>query len=226
MKLYPLMANLEYCNVLVVGGGEVATRKVRVLIGTGAHIQVVSPDFTPEVESLISKGKIVGFRRAFSYDDLPESSLVFAATDDPNLNDNISQKAREMGIPVNNVTNPEGCTFFVPSQLVRGDLTLSISSAGKSPATTKWIRRNLEKLIGPEYETLVEWMGTLRKQLSDKAYTTSQIREISEYLLDHDILVKLKTNDKKGVLSILEAAFQSILNTHIPEPVITTLGLN
>ena len=225
MKLYPLMANLEECNVLVVGGGEVATRKVRALLGTGARVKVISPKFSQEIETLISDGKIKGSRRLFSSDDLNGSALVFAATDDPNLNDNISQEARKMGIPTNNATNPEGCTFFVPSQIIRGDLILAISTSGKSPATAKWIRQTIEKHLNREYASLIEWMGTLRRELTEEGFKASQTGKISEYLLEHDILTKLKINDKQGTISLLKAAFQTTLKIPVPKPVIAKLGL-
>lgn len=225
MKLYPLMANLEDCDVLVVGGGEVATRKVQALLGTGAHIQIISPKFSPEIETLISEGKIRGTKRPFSDADISRSSLVFAATDDPNLNDAISQKAGKMGIPINNITNPEGCSFFVPSQIIRGDLIIAISTSGKSPATAKWIRKDLEKQIVPEYANLVEWMGVLREALTEEGLKTFQTSKISEYLLENDILMKLKNNDRQGTFSLLKAAFQSILYIPIPKPVIDKLGL-
>ncbi len=224
MRLYPLMANLEARQVLIVGGGGVATRKVRALMGTGANMRVVSPEFTREIASLVSEKKISGEKRAFSVDDLQGCTLVFAATNAPDLNDFISDEAIKRGIPVNNVTNPGKCTFFVPSQIVRGDLIFTISTSGKSPAAAKWMRKMLEKQIGPEYEMLIEWMGILRNKLEQEGLSPGQIGGITEYLLDHGILAKLKTSDTQGVLAVLENAFQSILKAPVPESLTSRLG--
>lgn len=224
MKLYPLMANLEARQVLIVGGGTVATRKIRALIETGARVRVVSPEFTREIAFLVSEKKILVEKRAFLADDLQGCTLVFAATNAPDLNDFISDEAAKRGIPVNNVTNPERGTFFVPSQVARGGLILAISTSGKSPATAKWMRKMLEKQIGPEYERLIEWMGILRNMLEQEGLSSRQVGEITEYLLDHDILEKLKANNPPGVLAILEKAFQSILKVPVPESLASKLG--
>ncbi|RTZ94026.1 MAG: bifunctional precorrin-2 dehydrogenase/sirohydrochlorin ferrochelatase [Deltaproteobacteria bacterium] len=225
MTLYPVMLNLENRHVLVVGGGTVATRKVKGLMETGARIRVVSPEFSPEIQSLVKDGKIEGARRDFSSRDLEGVTLAFAATDDPSLNDTISEMAMSNGIPVNNITRPETCTFFVPSRIRRGDLILAISTSGRSPAMARWLRETLENQIGPEFGDLTRWMGILREFLLSNGYTNPEIKGVSEYVLHHDILQPLRSNDHEAMARILTEAFRKTLNTSPPEPLLAALGL-
>ncbi len=224
MTLYPLMANLENRPVLIVGGGGVATRKVRALLETGARVRVVSERFSPELGALSAKGVITTVTRPYEPEDLSDCALVFAATDDPQLNDEISDRAMARGIPVNNITNPEKCTFFVPSRVTRGDLILAISTSGKSPATAKWLRQRLEREFGPEYETLIKWMGVLRDALERDGIAPARISRVSEHLLNDGILEKLKRKDTSGIRDALERAFRAGLNSPAPQPVISRLG--
>ena len=224
MTLYPLMANLENRPVLIVGGGGVATRKVRALLEAGARVRVVSERLSPELGTLSAKGVITTVTRPYVPADLSDCTLVFAATDDPKLNDEISDRAMSLGIPVNNITNPGKCTFFVPSQIIRGNLILAISTSGKSPATAKWLRQQLAQMIGTEYETLIDWMGILRDALLQSGVTSSQISRLSERLLNDNILDKLKKKDTMGVRQTLEKAYQSILKSPVPEPLMSRLA--
>ncbi len=223
-KLYPLMAKLEGQKILIVGGGTVATRKVRSLLGTGARIRVVSPDVSPEIAALAGKQKIMTELRPFSSGDLSGHTLVFAATDDPNLNDRISEAAIQRNIPVNNVSNPAKCTFFVPSRVVRGDLILAISTSGKSPATAKWLRKQLNKTFGPEYEMLLKWMGLLRRTLDEMGVSPRQVSRLSESLLNGGILERLADRDTEGTRAMLEKAFQTILKIPVPQSLMKRLG--
>ncbi len=225
MNLYPLMANLEAQRILVVGGGKVATRKIQVLLKTNAEIQIISPEITQNIESLISEKRVSVIKKHFSPNDLDNCALVFAATNDPNLNDFISDEAIKRGIPVNNITNQKKSTFFVPSQITRGDLILAISTSGKSPATAKWIRQRLEREFGPEYGTLIRWMSNLRHLLEQKGFGPVSIGQITEYLLDQDILSIFKTGDEEDLLSLIKDAFRSVLKAPIPEDFIFRIGM-
>ncbi len=226
MKLYPLMANLENRPVLVVGGGTVATRKVKALLKAGAAIRVVSPELSDELQSLADTGRIVANRRGYVPSDLDGVWLVFAATNDPDLNAAISREAARRNLLGNDITHPEVCTFFVPSHIRRGDLILAISTSGRSPALAKWLRRKLEREIGPEYATLAGWIGTIRDYLLDHSYTHEQIRALSEALLEEkNLLTNIKTNNQQALADILERSFKTVLSQTMPAALATSLGL-
>ncbi len=223
MNLYPMMANLQGRDVLVVGGGGVATRKVKTLAGTGADIRVVSPAITEELQALADAGKITVIRRDFSESDLEGAAIVFAATDDPDLNARVSRQARTRNIPVNDIIHPELCSFFVPSHVRRGDLILAISTSGKSPALARWLRERLEEEFGLEYQRLADWMGTLRGYLLRHGYTHEQIRDISRTLLRENLVETLKTGDRKALADALETAFRTVLNRPVPPDLTASL---
>jgi len=226
MKLYPLMANLEGRDILIVGGGSVATRKALTLIGTGAHIHIISPEISPEIQVLANKKEALATKRAFISGDIDGKSLIFAATDNKHLNKEIVSLAKKKGIPVNNATDPVDCTFLVPASLRKGALTIAISTSGKSPAVARWIRETLEKDIGPEYEKLTDWMGLLRQCLLEQDLSTGKIRDISKYLLAHNIRSVLKKGDNADIISHLTTAFETVLAATVPETVLSTLGLS
>jgi len=220
------MANLENRDVLVVGGGTVATRKILPLLDTGARIHVTSPDFSPKIQSLISGKKVLGAKRAFAAEDIVGMTLVFAATDNKRLNREIATCATQAGIPVNNATGPEDCTFLVPSSITRGPLTLAVSTSGKSPAVSRWLRSTLEKDIGPEYGALTNWMGRLRQDLLNQGFSTDEIRDISRHLLTHDILTALKNGNPVETTMRLTNAFEAVLASPAPESVLSLFGLS
>ncbi len=225
MKPYPLMIKLDNNRVLVAGGGTVALRKVRALLKTGANVTVISPEMCPEIAALMSEGKLTGIRRPFQPEDVEGCTLIFAATNDPDMNDTIATEAAKRRIPVNDVTNPEKCSFYVPSQITRGDLILAISTSGKSPATAKWLRQKLEKEVGEEYAALVNWMGTLRHLLEQQSITPAQIGAVSRFLLDHDLLESLTSGNIKKTRQLVELAFLTVLQRPVPQHILASLGI-
>lgn len=189
MGYYPIVIDLTGKKCLIVGGGEVALRKVQALLDAGARVTVVSPDVDPRIESL--DGAEIR-RESYKNSDLTGYTLVFAATDDRGVNTKISQDAQRVGIPVNVVDDPELCSFIVPSLVRRGDLLLAISTSGRSPALAKRIRRELEDQFGEEYAAFIGLLGSLRERVKSK-YSTQREREaVFNKLIDCGILELLK----------------------------------
>ena len=165
---YSVSLNLEETPCLVVGGGAVALRKVESLIAAGARVKVVSPEVAPEIEAL---EEVEIARRKFRLDDLPGRFLVISATDDREVNEKVAGEARRRGILVNVVDVPDLCNFFVNSQVRRGDLTISVSTGGASPALAKRIRKELERQYGEEYADFLSLM---------RGYRPTIIREVTD----------------------------------------------
>jgi precorrin-2 dehydrogenase/sirohydrochlorin ferrochelatase len=159
-----MMVDLEGRRCLVVGGGGVAERKVGLLLASGAAVCVVSPAASPRLRALASSGRIRLSCRPVQTKDLAGAFLVFAATDDVRVNRRVAGHARRAGILVNVADDPAGCSFLVPSVIRRGELTIAISTGGGSPALAKRLRRRLERTIGPEYETFLDALRTLRER--------------------------------------------------------------
>ncbi len=153
--MYPVMLSLRGRRVLVVGGGEVALRKVEGLLAEGALPTVVAPEIVPALEELERRGTIELHRRGHRPGDTAGFALVFAATDDRAVNARVFAEAREAGIWVNVADDPELCTFHLPARVQRGTLQLSIASHGGAPFVVRRLRQALERRFGPEWS---EWI--------------------------------------------------------------------
>ena len=196
---YPMMVNLAGRRCLVVGGGRVAERKVALLIECGASVEVVSPATTPKLAALASTGAIRLARRAVRSDDLPGAFLVFVATDDPEINRAVAAKAREAGGLVTVADAPESCGFLVPSVVRRGDLTISISTGGGSPALAKRIRQKLDEAIGPEYEAFLKALRELRTQAQKAIPDPAERQAIFRRAMDSELFDHAARGDRAAV---------------------------
>ncbi len=159
---YPLFVNLKGRRVVVVGGGNVAERKVKGLLGTGALITVISPEVTDGLGKLASSGEVIHIDSAFNPEELEGAWLVIAATDDPEVQRLVYKEATRRNIFCNTVDQPELCSFIVPSIVRRGDLSIAISTGGKSPALARRLRQELETVYGKTYSVYVSLLGALR----------------------------------------------------------------
>lgn len=162
---YPAILLLEGRLAVVIGGGQVAQRKVRTLLDAGAKVRVVADEVTKGIRGYADRGEIELVERRYERGDLAGSAAVVAATDDEEVNKTVFAEATDGGIPVNVVDNVSLCTFIAPSIVRRGDLVLAISTGGNAPALAVRIRERMEKEFGEEYARFLELMGELRGQV-------------------------------------------------------------
>lgn len=148
-----------------------AERKTAMLLEHQASVTVISPSLNKGLQHLAEQGTIQTINRNYQAGDLEEAFLVIAATDDPHINTDIADQRREQGALVNVVDNPEISDFIVPALVRRGDITIAISTAGKSPALARKIRAELENSFGPEYATLVRLVNEVRSDLKRRGVT-------------------------------------------------------
>jgi len=212
-KYYPMMADLTGKRCLVVGGGRVAERKVALLLDCGAAVEVVSPATTPKLAALASTGAIRLATRAVRSDDLPGAFVVFAATDDPEVNRAVAAEAREAGGLVNVVDAPEACSFLVPSVIRRGDLTIAISTAGGSPALAKRLRQRLEATVGPEYEAFLAALRELRAQARRVIGDPAERQTIYRQALDSDLFDHAARGDREAVKACIADLLRRAVRT-------------
>ena len=205
MSYYPIFVDLKDQGVLVVGGGEVAERKIKNLLTHDCSIYIASPQLTDYLKELVDRGEV----RLIDPDSLDESLdkvfMVIAATDDSALNSRIASKAKERGILINSVDQPRDCTFIMPSIVKAGDLQIAISTAGKSPALAKRIRQELESTFGPEYASFIELLGLLRTELISKGKPSSDNKIIFQRLVSSPLLELIKERDIEGVRNTLSS---------------------
>jgi len=195
MKYYPINLIIKNRNCLVAGGGRVALRKVERLVACEAIIRIISPQIESQLEEIANKNMIEVLYREIQSDDLDDAFLIFAATNDANVNQSISQWARKRNILCNIADQPDESDFILPSIIEQGDLNITISTNGKSPALSKYIRQRLQIEFGQEYATLLDMMGKLRKILSADIPCQNDRQKIFQSLLDSQILNSLKCND-------------------------------
>lgn len=186
---YPVALDLRHRQCIVVGGGLVAERKVDSLLECQARVLVVAPLVTPRLQELARDGAIGLAEREYRPGDLAGAFLAVGATDRPQVNEAIFQEAQERGILVNVVDDPSRCNFIVPASLRRGDLTIAITTGGRSPSLARQLRQELEDLFPPEYaqhlEKLVSYRRHLRQRLPDPARREAAWRSLMvEGLLD------------------------------------------
>lgn len=188
--MYPVLLDISGKLCVVIGGGSVAERKVRALLESEAVVRLVSPEVTGELSFLADQGRIEWRKSSYSGDDLDGALLVFAATDNRDVQELVSRHAVENGQLLNVVDDPERCSFHVPATVRRGDLTLAVSTNGKSPAVAARIRQQLESQFGSEYETLLQVMAMVREQAGSETEKLSQPerKKIYKKILHNDII--------------------------------------
>ena len=165
MDFLPLFHKLQNRRVLVVGGGEIALRKARLLADAGATLRVVSPDVGRELCELVEHGAGELILRGYQADDLNGVSLVIAATDDVPLNAQISEQAQAIGIPVNVVDAPALCSVIFPAIVDRSPLIVAVSSGGDAPVRARLIRAKIETWIPATYGQLAGLAKIFRAQV-------------------------------------------------------------
>ena len=176
MKFYPLNLDVEKKSCAVVGGGEVALRKIRGLLAAGANVKVISPEVCAEVEELSGRGEISWARENFSEEMLGDEIILIAATNDPEVNRRAAQAARAKKILVN-VVEGAGGNFNVPSTIRRGELLLTISTGANSPAFSKFLRQMLETELGENFGAGLEKISARREEIK-KLLPNPQARKI------------------------------------------------
>lgn len=165
MDFLPVFLNVKNKACLVVGGGEVATRKVMLLLQAGAQISVVSPKLDIVLNEYLAHGKIKHCAEYFHPGHLQNIVLVIAATNDLTTNQQVSEAAQQRQIPVNVVDNPDLCTFIMPSIVDRSPLLIAVSSGGQSPVLARLLRAQLEAMIPAAYARLAAIAGKFRQHV-------------------------------------------------------------
>ena len=158
--LYPIFLDLSGRRCVVVGGGEVASRKARKLLQAKAEVVVISPEVMPELESVAVEVR----RRPYEEGDLEGAYLAFAAADSREANAAVAREAKERDIPINVADKPSDGDFALPSTLRRGRLQVAVSTGGASPALARKIKDELEAVFGPEWAGLVERLHVARRR--------------------------------------------------------------
>jgi len=210
MDYLPLFMRITGQTVLVVGGGQIALRKVTLLMRAGANIRLVAIEIEPALEKLLSDNnehEII--RRAFEPQDISSVRLAVAATNDEAVNKAVFNEARSRHLPVNVVDNPELCDFIFPSIVDRSPVVVAVSSSGKSPMLARLLRARLETFIPSGYGKLASLLGEYREKVKGLIPEISSRMRFWEKILDGPIAGQLLAGKDDNARELLERALDN-----------------
>jgi precorrin-2 dehydrogenase/sirohydrochlorin ferrochelatase len=189
MHTYPVgLVGLDGRQTIVIGGGHIALRKAKGLLDAGARVILISPSVIPELEDLSHTQALSWEQRCYQNGDLEGAFIVIAATNNPQVNQEIWEEAQQEGCLINVVDDPAHCNFIIPAQVRHGDFSVAISTGGASPALARRLRERLERQFGPEYGDLTALLGELRPVLK-AAFPPGEARlSAALRLVDSDLI--------------------------------------
>lgn len=193
---YAVNLYVEGMSCVVVGAGPVAAGKIENLLACDAAVTVVAPKGCGAVEAWAEAGRIVWLRKEYEPADLDGAFLAVTATSDPAVNHQVYLDGEAKKVLVNSADDPANCRFTLPSIVRRGDLSVAISTRGRSPALAAHMRRKLGEAIGPEYAQVLEVLAEVREMLRARGIATEPLGRLWAEPLDDGRLLTLVSEGK------------------------------
>ncbi len=190
--LYPVNLDIGGKRCLVVGGGRVAARKIKALLLCGGVVQIISPHGSKEITRLAQAGEIEWLQRTYRAGDAQDAFLIFAATDDPQVQKKIAEDAARYHVLVNSAGEPELSDFHVPAKIRRRDFVIAVSTGGGSPALALLLKDQLAREYGEEYGMLVELMANIRRQVVTRDSVAKENKALFKSILELPVLDCIK----------------------------------
>ena len=177
MALYPINLDVGGKRCLVVGGGKVALGKAQELLRCGAEVEVVAPLICDELVELAegSANSLELSVRAYEIGDLDGCLIAIAATGDSEVNRQVFLDGQQQGVLVNSADDPENCHFTLPARVRKGDLLVTISTAGRSPAMASWLRRQIEAYLDEDMQQMLEVVAEVRDEIKAQGIPTEPL---------------------------------------------------
>jgi uroporphyrin-III C-methyltransferase/precorrin-2 dehydrogenase/sirohydrochlorin ferrochelatase len=208
MDFLPVFFSIKNRPCTVVGGGEVATRKVSLLLQAGGRVTVIAPALGPSLTQMLEEGRISYRAAEFRPEDLKGSALVIAATDEQDVNRRVSETARELNIPVNVVDQPQLCTFIMPSIIDRSPVLVAVSTGGASPVLARLLRARLETMIPAAYGQLAVLVEAFRERVKRRFNNSAQRRVFWENVLQGTVAEMVFAGQEKSAREALEKVLE------------------
>ncbi|MDR2875650.1 MAG: siroheme synthase CysG [Methylobacillus sp.] len=202
MDYLPIFIRLRGCKSIVVGGGEIALRKVSLLLRADAEVTVIAPELCA---ALATEKRIAHLAARFSPEQLDGARLVVAATDDADVNRAVSEAAQARAIPVNVVDAPDLCTFVMPSVVDRSPVVIAVSSGGNAPVLARMVRARLETLIPASYGHLAQLAGEFRDKVKARFKNPRQRLMFWESVFQGSVAERVFAGQEKKARQQLEA---------------------
>jgi uroporphyrin-III C-methyltransferase / precorrin-2 dehydrogenase / sirohydrochlorin ferrochelatase len=209
MQALPIFFNINNRHCVVIGGGEVATRKVMMLLKANAAITLISPAVCAELQALIDVDKIKYQKTSFEPSQLLNACLVIAATDEEVVNEAVSIAAQAANIPVNVVDAPALCTFTMGSIIDRSPIVIAVSSEGNAPVLARYIRTKIETMLPAAYGRIAAIAGEFREQVKAKFNTTQARRIFWEDILQGPLVERVLAGQEQAARVFLQQALDA-----------------
>ena len=198
MNRFPLCINLEDKRFLIVGYGRIAKRKLKAISEFTSNIKIITKELTEEE---LGKG-IEIVNKCFDEKDLEGVDFVITATGNREQDEAVVASCKAKGIPVNAADDREECDFFLPGIIKRGNLVVSVSTSGESPAYSRYLREQIEDVIPDNIEKVLDILGELRKSLPSKLDSQVERSQIYNYVMSK--LLSMDDLDEANVDKIIE----------------------
>jgi precorrin-2 dehydrogenase / sirohydrochlorin ferrochelatase len=195
MNYFPLLMNLDYKKVVIVGGGHVARQKAEALLPTKAQVTVISPVVTEKLEQYIHKGFVTWKEKSFGPADLDDAALIFAVTNDEEVNNAVEEAAQHWQL-LSRADAKGRIDFINPAVVRRGEFVLTVSTSGGSPGLTRKVKSELAGEYGEHYAQYVSFLKEARQRILEK-FTGDEKKQLLAELPDPQILEWIEQGDKQ-----------------------------
>ena len=209
LSLYPVNLQINNRSCIVVGGGSVAERKVLTLLAAGACVTLLSPEVTQKLNKLIQENKVIHVARVYVEGDVTGFFIVISATNNFAVNKLVAEEANKAGALVNVADAPDLGNFNVPSQIVHGDLLITVSTGGKSPALARKLGAELTQRYGPEYGTYLDLVAEARSKMKKNMLSSKEREVFWRQTIDQEVINLLK----EGKIKEAEAKINNTISS-------------
>lgn len=214
MKYFPIFLNAAQIDALIIGGGDVAARKIELLLKTTKKITIVSEHLSPTVERHIKTQQLTWLKHNYQTGLMAGKTLIIAATDDEDVNAEVSREAASLDLLVNVVDQPELCSYITPAIIDRSPMIIAISSSGSSPVMVRMLREELDKMFPEAYGKLADFCFKFRDHVKARVKGIRNRRIFWENILQGNIGQLILAGDGKPAEQQLIAS----LNEKAPAP--------
>ena len=224
MDFLPVFLDLKQRPCVVIGGGDVASRKITLLLNAGALVTVYAPSLCESLQRWVVEGKIRHVAQEFRPEILESCVLVIAATDDTAVNRQVSETAKARGIPVNVVDQSALCTFIMPSIIDRSPVIVAVSTSGSSPVLARLIRARLETLIPAGYGRLARLVSAFRDKVKQRFTHPSRRRQFWEEVLQGNIAELVYSGQEEAAEKALQRRIDAADSVKAPAGEVYLIG--
>jgi uroporphyrin-III C-methyltransferase/precorrin-2 dehydrogenase/sirohydrochlorin ferrochelatase len=214
MKYFPIFLDAEHISAMVIGGGDVAARKIELLLKTTTNIVVMSESVSPTVQRLINSHKLQWLESNYQCGHLANINLVIAATDNNDVNKAVAEEAKPLNILVNVVDQPELCTYITPAIIDRSPIIIAMSSSGSAPILLRMLREQIEKTLPNGYGKLADFCFKFRDHVKESVKGLRNRRTFWENTLRGSIGENILQGDIQGA----EQQLITSLKNEVPPP--------